>query len=160
MVVQAFNLNTLDKETGRSLSVRPAWSARQIPGQPGLYKTLSQKINNNDNNNISNIKIRNNGWKDGSAGKGAYCQGWQPELRLLGPSRQKQRINLLKLYMYKHTLWINAIKKKKIYTFLSWKKLLIIYLKIFSTCTKLQQVIFSLGLQCNLLLTYYLLKSF
>lgn len=44
VVVQAFNLSTQEAEAGVSLSLRPAWSTYQLPGQPTLHsETLSQK---------------------------------------------------------------------------------------------------------------------
>jgi hypothetical protein len=44
MVVHAFNPSTWKAEAGRSLSSRPAWSTKWVPGQPELYReTLSQK---------------------------------------------------------------------------------------------------------------------
>jgi hypothetical protein len=42
MVVHAFNPSTWEAEAGRSLSLRPAWSTKWVPGQPELYReTLS-----------------------------------------------------------------------------------------------------------------------
>ena len=42
MVVQDFNPSTWKAEAGDSLSLRPAWSTEQVPGQPGLHReTLS-----------------------------------------------------------------------------------------------------------------------
>jgi hypothetical protein len=39
-----FSPSTREADVGTSLSLRPAWSAEQVPGQPGPYrKTLSQK---------------------------------------------------------------------------------------------------------------------
>jgi hypothetical protein len=50
MVVHAFNLNTGEAEAGRFLSLRPAWSTKWVPGQPGLYReTLSWKTKNQKN---------------------------------------------------------------------------------------------------------------
>jgi hypothetical protein len=44
MVVHAFNPSTREAEAGGFLSLRPTWSTKGVPGQPGLYrKTLSQK---------------------------------------------------------------------------------------------------------------------
>jgi hypothetical protein len=44
MVAHAFNPSTQEAEAGGFLSLRPAWSTRWVPGQPGLYReTLSQK---------------------------------------------------------------------------------------------------------------------
>ena len=44
MVVQDFNPSTWKAEADDSLSLRPAWSTEQVPGQPGLHReTLSQK---------------------------------------------------------------------------------------------------------------------
>jgi hypothetical protein len=43
-VAHAFNPSTLEAEAGGFLSLRPAWSAKWVPGQPGLYReTLSRK---------------------------------------------------------------------------------------------------------------------
>ena len=42
-VAHAFNSSVWEPEAGRSLSLRPAWSAELVPGQPGLHReTLSQ----------------------------------------------------------------------------------------------------------------------
>ena len=36
----------MEAEAGRSLSLMPAWSTEQVPGQPGLHREiLSQKTN-------------------------------------------------------------------------------------------------------------------
>ena len=44
MLVHIFNPNSWEAEAGRSQSLRPAWAAEGIPGQPELYKeTLSGK---------------------------------------------------------------------------------------------------------------------
>jgi hypothetical protein len=44
VVVHAFNPSTWEAEAGRFLSLRPAWSTKWVPGQPGLHrKTLSRK---------------------------------------------------------------------------------------------------------------------
>jgi hypothetical protein len=44
VVAQAFNPSTQEAEAGRFLSLRPDWSTKWFPGQPGLYReTLSQK---------------------------------------------------------------------------------------------------------------------
>jgi hypothetical protein len=44
VVVHAFNPSTWEAEAGRFLSLRPAWSTKWVPGQPGLYReTLSWK---------------------------------------------------------------------------------------------------------------------
>jgi hypothetical protein len=41
---RAFNPSTREAEAGRFLSLRPAWSTKWVPGQPGLYReTLSQR---------------------------------------------------------------------------------------------------------------------
>jgi hypothetical protein len=43
MVVHAFDPSTQEAEAGGFLSLRPAWSTKWVPGQPGLYReTLSQ----------------------------------------------------------------------------------------------------------------------
>jgi hypothetical protein len=42
VVVHAFNPSTWEAEAGGFLSLRPAWSSEQVPGQPGLHReTLS-----------------------------------------------------------------------------------------------------------------------
>ena len=44
LVAQFFNPSTCEAEAGGFLSLRPAWSTKWVPGQPGLYReTLSQK---------------------------------------------------------------------------------------------------------------------
>jgi hypothetical protein len=44
MVVHTFNPNIQEAEAGGFLSLRPAWSTKWVPGQPGLYReTLSKK---------------------------------------------------------------------------------------------------------------------
>jgi hypothetical protein len=43
-VAYAFNPSTREAEVGRFLSLKPAWSTKWVPEQPGLYReTLSQK---------------------------------------------------------------------------------------------------------------------
>ena len=43
MVAHAFNPSTQEAEVGGFLSLRPAWSTKWVPGQPGLHReTLSQ----------------------------------------------------------------------------------------------------------------------
>jgi hypothetical protein len=43
-VAHAFNPSTWEAEAGGFLSLRPAWSTKWVPGQPGLHReTLSQK---------------------------------------------------------------------------------------------------------------------
>jgi hypothetical protein len=36
--VPTFNPSTQEAETGRSLSLRPAWFTERVPGQPGLHR--------------------------------------------------------------------------------------------------------------------------
>jgi hypothetical protein len=44
VVAHAFNPNTWEAEAGVFLSLRPAWSTKWVPGQPGLHReTLSWK---------------------------------------------------------------------------------------------------------------------
>jgi hypothetical protein len=44
VVAHAFNPSTREAEAGGFLSLRPAWSTKWVPGQPGLYReTLSRK---------------------------------------------------------------------------------------------------------------------
>ena len=38
VVAQAFNPSIWEPEAGRSLSSRPAWSTKQVPGWPGLHR--------------------------------------------------------------------------------------------------------------------------
>jgi hypothetical protein len=48
VVTQSFNPSTREVEAGGSLSSRPAWSTKQVPGQPGLHReTLCQNNSNN-----------------------------------------------------------------------------------------------------------------
>jgi hypothetical protein len=50
VVVHAFNPSTWEAEAGGSLSSRPAWSTKWVPGQPELYgKTLSRKTKKKKN---------------------------------------------------------------------------------------------------------------
>ena len=45
LVAHTFNPRTQKSEAGRFLSLRPVWSTKWVPGQPGLYReTLSQKL--------------------------------------------------------------------------------------------------------------------
>jgi hypothetical protein len=44
VVAHTFNPSTREAEAGGFLSLRPAWSTKWVPGQPGLYReTLSRK---------------------------------------------------------------------------------------------------------------------
>ena len=48
-----FNPSSRELETGRFLSLWPAWSTKWVPGQPGLYReTLSQKTKQNKQKNF------------------------------------------------------------------------------------------------------------
>jgi hypothetical protein len=48
VVVHTFNPSTREAEAGEFLSLRPAWSTKWVPGQPGLHReTLSQKTKQN-----------------------------------------------------------------------------------------------------------------
>jgi hypothetical protein len=50
MVAHAFNPSTREAEAGGFLSLRPAWTTKRVPGQPGLYgETLCQKTKKNKN---------------------------------------------------------------------------------------------------------------
>jgi hypothetical protein len=51
-MVHTFNPCTQESETGRSLSLRLAWSTEQIPGEPGLHKekTCLEETNKQRNN--------------------------------------------------------------------------------------------------------------
>jgi hypothetical protein len=48
MVANTFNPSTQEAEAGGSLSLRPAWSTEQVPGQPGLFqkKPKGEKVPN------------------------------------------------------------------------------------------------------------------
>jgi hypothetical protein len=44
VVAHTFNPSTWEAEAGKFLSLRPAWSTKWVPGQPGLHReTLSPK---------------------------------------------------------------------------------------------------------------------
>jgi len=44
MAAQTIDPSTQEAEAGRSVSLRPAWSTEQVPGQPGIHReTLSWK---------------------------------------------------------------------------------------------------------------------
>ena len=48
MVAHAFNPSTEEAKAEGALSSRPAWSTKQVPGQPRLHReTLSHKQTNN-----------------------------------------------------------------------------------------------------------------
>jgi hypothetical protein len=52
VVAHAFNPSTREAEAGGFLSLRPAWSTKWVPGQPGLYREpLSLKKTNKQNKN-------------------------------------------------------------------------------------------------------------
>jgi hypothetical protein len=62
MVVHTFNPNTQEAEAGGFLNLRPAWSTKWVPGQPGLYReTLSQKTNKQTNKQTTTTKTLQNG---------------------------------------------------------------------------------------------------
>jgi hypothetical protein len=44
VVAHGFNPSTREAEAGRFLSLRPAWSTKWAPGQPGLYKNPVLKM--------------------------------------------------------------------------------------------------------------------
>jgi hypothetical protein len=43
VVAHAFNPSTWEAETGKFLSLRPAWSTKLVPGQPRLHKETQKK---------------------------------------------------------------------------------------------------------------------
>ena len=52
-VAHAFNPSTWEAVAGRFLNLRPAWSTKWVPGQPGLYReTLSRKTNQTNKQRI------------------------------------------------------------------------------------------------------------
>jgi hypothetical protein len=52
VVPPTFNPNTWEAEAGRFLSLRPAWSTKWVPGQPGLHReTLSWKTKEREREN-------------------------------------------------------------------------------------------------------------
>jgi hypothetical protein len=72
-VAHAFNPSTWEAEAGRFLSLRPAWSTKGVPGQPGLYReTLSQKTKKNktkQNKTKNKTNQEPGGWRHGSVVK-------------------------------------------------------------------------------------------
>ena len=59
-MVHAFNPSTQEAEAGGFLSLRPAWSTKLVPGQPGLHReTLSRKTKQTKKQN----KTKNNNKK-------------------------------------------------------------------------------------------------
>jgi hypothetical protein len=64
-VAHTFNPSTREAEAGRFLSLRPAWSTKWVPGQPGLHReTLSRKAKKNKNKNKNNNNNNNNNLKN------------------------------------------------------------------------------------------------
>jgi hypothetical protein len=60
VVAHAFNPSTREAEAGGFLSLRPAWSTKGVPGQPGLYsETLSQKTKTKTKNKTNKQKMLN-----------------------------------------------------------------------------------------------------
>jgi hypothetical protein len=52
VVAHAFDSSTWEAEAGGFLSLRPAWSTKWVPGQPGLYReTLPRKKTNKQTKN-------------------------------------------------------------------------------------------------------------
>ena len=65
MTVYTFSPSTQETEAGRSLCLRPAWSTKNVPGQPGLHReTLSQnktkQNNKKEKKNLSFSKEKDN----------------------------------------------------------------------------------------------------
>jgi hypothetical protein len=59
VVAHAFNPSTREAEAGGFLSLRPAWSTKGVPGQPGLYReTLSQKKNKTKQNKQTKKEVQ------------------------------------------------------------------------------------------------------
>jgi hypothetical protein len=103
VVAHAFNPSTREAEAGRFLSLRPAWSTKWVPGQPGLYReTLSRKNKNKKRGEREGKGLKNkpakeprrtkrvggwNGWDikgRGAGGREAEAQtqsssGWAPK---------------------------------------------------------------------------------
>jgi hypothetical protein len=46
MVAHTLSPSTGEAEAGEFLSLRPAWSTKWVPGQPGLYSLEKQKQTN------------------------------------------------------------------------------------------------------------------
>jgi hypothetical protein len=40
MVAQVFNLSTQEAKSGSSLSLRPTWFTKQVPGEQGLHRKI------------------------------------------------------------------------------------------------------------------------
>ena len=60
MLAHAFISSTQELAAGRSLSSRPAWFTKQVPGQPGLHReTLFQKKKKKKKNKTKTKKKQN-----------------------------------------------------------------------------------------------------
>jgi hypothetical protein len=46
VVAHTFNPSTWEAEAGRFLSLRPAWTTKSVPGQPGLQRNPVSKKQN------------------------------------------------------------------------------------------------------------------
>jgi hypothetical protein len=84
MVAHAFNPSTQEAEAGRFLSSRPAWSTKQVPGQPGLHReTLYQKKKEKKRVLCCSGVMYLQSWKQRSNGLTASYVSfiWQVEIR-------------------------------------------------------------------------------
>jgi hypothetical protein len=76
-VAHSFSPSTREAEAGGFLSLRPTWSTKWVPGQPGLHReTLSRK---------KKKKKRMWDWRDGSVVKSIDCSSRGPEFKSQQP---------------------------------------------------------------------------
>jgi hypothetical protein len=63
VVPHAFNPSTREAEAGRFLSLRPAWSTKWVPGQPGLQSSRSARATQRNPVSKKKTKQKNNNKK-------------------------------------------------------------------------------------------------
>ena len=71
-------------ESGRSLSLRPAWSTEWVPGQPWIHRETLSRKNKNNNNNKSKNKSKNKNKNKNKTQKAYICGGTGLRMRERG----------------------------------------------------------------------------